>query len=327
MAAAAQDVLVEPPAEGLQPNGVPEGWETVAPVFVHRYRVVAELLGWIAFVAGVAVLVVGWWLGMDIVARVIPGSVTMKANTAAGIGAAGLGVVACRRGWRPGVAVVMAALVTIIGWVTVAEYLSGTRWTGFDELLVHEGPGAVATSNPGRMGFNTAVDYTLFGPALWLLAIRRGIWIRQVLAMITTAIASLAVLGYALGVTELAGLIGDATQMAINTSVLHVVLGLSVLYCYPDLGLMRLAVSNRAGGQVIRLYVPMVCGVALGIALLARFLVAPFASNPTFAFQLAAAAGVVGACFIVFMIGRQVDHIDDQRQVLARTEEKLSESI
>ncbi|NQV06628.1 hypothetical protein HQ535_08740 [bacterium] len=121
MTVTAQRVLEEPPPEGMQRDGVPEGWEIVAPVLVRQFRVAAELLGWIAFGAGVAVLVVGWWLGVDIVARVVPGSVTMKANTAVGIGAAGLGVVAYRRGWRPGVVVLMATLVTIIGWVTTVE--------------------------------------------------------------------------------------------------------------------------------------------------------------------------------------------------------------
>ncbi|NQV06629.1 GAF domain-containing protein [bacterium] len=177
------------------------------------------------------------------------------------------------------------------------------------------------------MGANTAINYALMGPALYLLATRRGIRIRQVFAAITAAIASLAVMGYALGVTELAGLIGNATQMAINTSVLHVALGLSLLCCDPDLGFMRHVVSNRAGGQIIRLYVPISCGAALGIALLAQYVVAPLASDPTFALQLAIAAAVGGACFTVITIGRHVDHIDDQRHVLARTEEKLRESI
>lgn len=323
----AQPLLVEPPPEDIQPDGVPGGRETVAPVLVHRFRVAAELLGWIALVAGVAVLVVGWWLGVDIVARVIPGSVTMKANTAAGIGAAGLGVVAHRSGWWPGVVVVMAALVAIIGWVTTVEYLADIRGTGFDEILAREGPGAVATSNPGRMGANTAINYALMGPALYLLATRRGIWIRQILATIVVVIASLAVLGYALGVAELAGLVLNATQMAINTSVLHVALGLSLLYCDPDLGLMRPVVSNRAGGHVIRLYVPMVCGTALGIALLARSIVGPLTSSPTVALQLAIAAAIAVACSIVIAIGRRVDHIDDQRHVLVQTERKLRESI
>ena len=196
MTATAQRALVEPPPERGQRDGVPEGWEIVAPVIVRRFRVTAELLGWVALVVGVAVLVVGWWLGVDIVARVIPGSVTMKANTAVGIGAAGLGVVAYRRGWWPGLVVIMATLVTMIGWVTTVEYLAGLRWTGFDQLLAHEGFGAVATSSPGRMGATTAINYALLGPALYLLATRRGIWIRQILALVAAAIAALAAVSY-----------------------------------------------------------------------------------------------------------------------------------
>ncbi|MBU1864869.1 MAG: GAF domain-containing protein [Actinobacteria bacterium] len=295
-------------------------------MLVYRHRVAAEVLGWIALIAGGAVLVVGWWLGVDIVARVIPGAVTMKANTAVGIGAAGLGIVAHRRGWWPGVVVVTATLVTVIGWVTVVEYLADVRWTGFDQLLAYEGPGAVATSYPGRMGANTAFDYALLGPALLLLTAGRGIRVRQTLATITVVVAALATLGYVLGVAELSGLIGHATRMAVNTSVLHVALGLSLLYCDPDRALMRFVVSTHAGGRIVRIFVPIMLGSGVAIALLARHAVARLWS-PTLALQLSIAVLIGMGCLMVIVIGREVDHIDDQRHRLARAEGELRESI
>lgn len=82
----------------------------------------------------------------------------------------------------------LAALVTVIGWVTVIEYVAGINWTGFDELLAREGYGAVATSNPGRMGANTALDYALLDPALFILAVRRRMLTRQILALIVATI-------------------------------------------------------------------------------------------------------------------------------------------
>ncbi len=319
------ELRVDFPSDDRRPDGAfvwPIGTtdngasETVVPALVRRFQVAAEVLGWIALVLGLVVLVVGWWLGVDIVARVIPGSVTMKANTAVGIGAGGFAIVGHRRGWHRGVVVTMVALVAIIGWVTSVEYFAGIRWSGFDELLAREGPGAVATSNPGRMGANTAINYALLGPALFMLAVRRGVRTRQILTLIVTTIGFVSVLGYALGVAELSGLLAGATQMAVNTSVLHVALGLSILFCHPDLGLMRPVVSKRAGGGVIRMYVPVALGATLLIGLLAEHVLAPLTGNPTFALQLAIVSLIVGAFVMVFVIGRRLDRIDAERDAL-----------
>jgi signal transduction histidine kinase len=327
MSEAAQELPVELSSDDRRPDGVsvwPVGTtdngasETVAPALVRRFQIAAEVLGWIALVLGLVVLVVGWWLDVDIVARVIPGSVTMKANTAVGLGAGGLAIVTYRRDWHLGVMVAMAALVAIIGWVTSVEYLADIRWSGFDELLAREAPGAVATSNPGRMGANTAINYALLGPALFMLAVRRGVGTRQILAVIVTTIGFVAVLGYALGLAELSGLLAGATQMAVNTSVLHVALGLGILFCHPDLGLMRPVVSKRAGGGVIRMYVPVALGATLLIGLLAEHVLAPLTGSPTFALQLAIASLILGAFVIVFVIGRRLDRIDTEREALVR---------
>lgn len=321
-----QNVLVGLDRDGSNADRFPEGLETTDPVLVRRFLASAELLGWIALVAGTIVLVVGWWLGVDIVARVAPGNVTMKANTALGIGATGLGLVAYRRGWWSWVVVTTAAVVTAIGWITLLEHAGNIRWTGFDGFLVRGDLGAFATSNPGRMGANVAVNFALLGPALYLLKIGRGLRLRQILATIAALIASIALLGYALGSTNLTAPVLVA-GMAIATSILQLALGLSLLHCEPDRGLMRLVVSNRAGGHVIRFYVPLLSGAALGIAALARYVVDPLASDPTIPLQLAVGVIVVTACSVVIIIGHDLDSVDYQRRSLAQIEDELRESV
>ena len=200
MTAITQNVLVGPDPEGSNADRAPpDELEATDPVLVRRFRASAELLGWIALVAGMTVLVVVWWFGTDIMARVSPGNVTMKANTAFGIGATGLGVVAYRRGWSSWVIVITAALVSAIGWITILEYTANIRWTGFDDFLVRGDLGAFTTSNPGRMGANAAVNFALLGPALYLFKIGRGVQIREIFATIAALIASIALLGYTLG--------------------------------------------------------------------------------------------------------------------------------
>jgi signal transduction histidine kinase len=317
---------VEPDPESNGADRVPDGREPADPVLVGRFLASAEILGWIAFVAGTAVLVVGWWLGVDIVARVIPGNVTMKANTALGISAVGLGVVAYRRDWWSWLVVTMAALVTTIGLATLFEYAADIRWAGFDNFLVSGSLGGFTSSNPERMGANVAVNLALLGFALYSLKLGRSVWLRQFLATIVALIASMALLGYSLGATDSGAPIMVA-GMAVSTSVLQLALGLSLLHCDPDRGLMRLVVSNRAGGHVIRFYVPLLSGAALGIALLARHVLAPMTPDPAIALEIAVGAIVVTACFVVIIIGHDLDRVDYQREGLARIEEKLRESV
>lgn len=319
------EVLVGLDPDGSNADRLPDRLETIDPVLVRRFLASAELLGWIALVAGTMALVVGWWLGADIVARVAPGNVTMKANTALGIGAAGLGLVAYRRGWRSWVVATMAALVTAIGWITLLEHVADIRWTGFDDFL-RGNLGASATSNPGRMSANVAVNFALLGPGLYLLKIGRRVRLRQTLATIAALIASIALLGYALGPTD-----SDApfmvAGMAATTAILQLALSLSLLHCDPDRGFMRLVTSNGAGGHVIRFYVPLLSGTALGIAALAHYVVGPLTSDPTFPLELAVGAIAVTACSIVIIIGRDLDSVDYKRRSLARIERELRESV
>ena len=291
------------------------------PTVVASLQSSAEVLGWLAVAVGSVVLVVGWWLEADIVARVIPGSVTMKANTAVGIAAAGLAIVAqCRGalGWRRMVALLAAALVTIIGWVTVTEYAMGITWTGFDEILATEGPSAIATSNPGRMGANTAFNYSLLGPALFMLMSGGGTRTRQVLAMAVTSVGFTAIIGYALGVSQLAGVVGGATQMAINTSILHVSLGLAIVFIDPAEGLMQPLVSKRAGGTILRLYIPVTAVLALLAAVLFERGLAPLIDDQRFTAQLVEATLVFGMVAVIVSIGTRVNRLDKHAESVGR---------
>jgi len=321
-----QKVLVEPEPGDSKADRVPYGLRTTDPVLVRRFLRSAELLGWIAFITGTTVLAVVWWFGGDMMARVSPGNVTMKANTAFGIGAAGLGVVAYRRGWSSWVVVIMAALVTAIGWVTLLEYAANSRWTGFDSLLVREDLRAFVRSNPGRMGANVAVNFALLGPALYLFKMGRGVQIREIFATIVALIASIALLGYALGSTDFGASVMVA-GMAIATSVLQLALGISLLHSEPESGHMKFVVSNSAGGHVIRFYVPLLTGAAVGIAALAHHVVDPLTSDPTMPLQLAVGAIVVTASFVVIIIGHDLERVDYQRRSLADIEKELRESV
>ena len=121
----------------------------------------------------------GWAFHIEMLKTVLPGLVTMKANTALGIAFSGaslwLLLPADSGTKRKNVARFLALLVVMIGTATLAEYVFGTN-LGIDQLLFNDPEGSVGTSSPGRLTPTTATAFMALGLALMLLdyKTRRG---------------------------------------------------------------------------------------------------------------------------------------------------------
>lgn len=133
---------------------------TAAPAFVR-----------FAGGAGTVVIVIGllgleaWAFDVEMLKSVVPGRVSMKANTALTLVLAGLSL---RLRARPGgprrrrAAIAAAWAVVLMGAVVLLEYLSG--WDpGIDQLFFREPPSAVDTTFPGRMSPLTAMAFVIVG--------------------------------------------------------------------------------------------------------------------------------------------------------------------
>src|SRR6267143_1762233 len=117
---------------------------------------------------GVSVLG-GWLFDIELLKRVHPAWATMKANSAFCFICAGLAL------WllnlRPATelklrfAQVCALAVTVVGLLTLGEYLSG-RDLGIDHLLFREHGAEPGSPTPGRMGVETALCFVFLGIAL-----------------------------------------------------------------------------------------------------------------------------------------------------------------
>lgn len=210
-----------------------------------------------------SLVLVGWGLDNSVLKNVFPGAVTMKANTALAFILAGMSL------WMLGtdqaslrrrrIAVACAALVALIGSLTLAEYLFG--WNlGIDQLLFQESSDAAGTSHPGRMAPTTALNFILIGAALALLDAARGFRAVQLLVVLAGFIGLLGVIGYLYRVKALYG-IASYTEMALHTAAAFVVLSVSILCACPDRGLMAIAASDTAGGIMTRRLLPFVIGV------------------------------------------------------------------
>jgi len=185
-----------------------------------RYAALSRLCGVGVLLLGLVVLA-GWAFDIPRLKSVLPGLVSMKANTALGFILSGLalwlkaegGKRKAERGIslasvpssafpfpRSLIANLCALAVALLGAATLGEYLFGFHWM-IDDLLFTEAPGAVLTLHPGRMAPITALNFVLLGVALLMLDVelRRGGRPAQYLTAGSGLIALQAFVGYVYG--------------------------------------------------------------------------------------------------------------------------------
>jgi PAS domain S-box-containing protein len=209
------------------------------------------------------IVLVGWSLDLPSFKSVLPGFVSMKANTAAGFLLSGASLLllvrypAARNPLR--VSRALAALVILLGVLTLGEYLLGTD-LGLDQLLFQEPAGTVGTLSPGRMAPITAINFALMGAALVLggLQVPGAHW----LSLLVALGGLLPLLGYLYGAPGLFG-IGHYTQMALHTAVAFVFLGLGGGLLNPEAGPCRLLGSASPAGNLLRRVVPVLLTLPL----------------------------------------------------------------
>ena len=167
------------------------------------------------------IVLVGWSRDIDLFKSVIPGAVSMKANTAVGIllGGIALGLHALcgRNRICRGVASVIGMLVTLVGLATLAQYFTGAD-LGIDQLFFEESAGAPGTNFPGRMAPASALCFVLVGVSLGLKVVKGRFGLSHILAQMTLAFAAMTGVGYLVGSSMLIG-IASYTQMAAHTAL------------------------------------------------------------------------------------------------------------
>lgn len=116
-------------------------------------------------------MLAGWWLDISAFKAFLAPTGYMKANSALCFILAGaalaLNSTSQVRRWEWLVAGMLAMLVTLIGGLTLGEYLFGSD-LGIDELLVTDADGD-ELAPPGRMSVNGALGFLLAGTALLFL--------------------------------------------------------------------------------------------------------------------------------------------------------------
>src|SRR5256884_2891291 len=212
-------------------------------------------------VLGLGVSVLGGWLfDIDWLKRIHPEWATMKANSAFCFICAGFSL------WllnlKPAtelklrLAQACALAVTVVGLLTLAEYLSG-RDLGIDELFIREHQAKAQAALLVRMGVETALCFVFLGIALVVLDVKtsRGHWPSQHLVLASACVTLLGFVGNFYGVSAGYGIVSRGS-VAIHTLIAFFLLCLGILLARPDRGIMANLSSDSIGGVLTRRLLP-----------------------------------------------------------------------
>jgi signal transduction histidine kinase/ActR/RegA family two-component response regulator len=209
----------------------------------------------IGFSIGAAGLL-GWIFNNDLLKRIYPTLVTMKANTAICLMLVAISVVLIE--FRPATPLrrrlsqLLAAVVLLIGLITLSEHLFGLN-SGLDQLLFHESQAEAGLSFPGRMGVASSLDFSLFGIALLFLNVRSRRWfqIANVSLLFIIGITVLVFLYYFYGIDQTEPFALYFT-IALHTVVAHLCLAIAILLVHPERGVITAFLGDSPGAVVAR---------------------------------------------------------------------------
>ena len=222
------------------------------PFTPERCRVVARCCGLIVSALGLGVLA-GWLFDFRPLMTVLPGLVAMKPNTAIALCLGGLGLFLFTRpitgqgAATRTLATAFAIVVTLIGALTLGEYITGCN-LGIDELLFKDG---VSSGAPGRMAPISAANFVCLGSALvCLCSAKRKVW-SHTLTGCAAFTSLLTVLGYFYGVVSLYQA-GHVSAVAVHTGAAFILLCIGVWCAASEHGFMRVVTDPGTSGKLVR---------------------------------------------------------------------------
>lgn len=195
----------------------------------HGLRDLPAVTAAMAIAVG-AIVLVGWWFGIEVLKSIVPGVLTVKVNTAIAFVLLGTGMILRVRGNRA--AVLPLAAVIVLSSAIGSQYLFG-RDLGVDQWLFREVPGQIGTISPNRMAPMTALCFMLIGTGLLLVGRRGAEWIPSALFLGVLVIAFDNVLDATLASPTL---LTVYTQMALATAAALIVVSIGALRLVPGEG-------------------------------------------------------------------------------------------
>ena len=277
-----------------------------------------------------AIVLVGWLAGIPTLTSIVPGYVTMKANTALGILTAGAALWtlaplpgAGGRGHSRTAGLACAWICVAIGVATLIEYVAGI--TLIDELLVRAASEAELTATPGRMAVTTAATFVALGGGLLTLDAAAPAWSRLSQWCFASGIAvplGVAV-GYVYRVIPMHG-VGQGIQMALHTAVACLAVGIGGIIARPNRDFARTMSSRGAGGVLARRLIP----AALGVPILLGLLSLAAERWGSLSIPAGGAEVTTGTMFLLaWLIWRTASEIDQSEQTRLVADRERTEAL
>ncbi len=286
--------------------------------FMDRRKALVLGLAGVAFAIGACVLL-GWAIGARALVTLLPGQVTMKANTAVCFVLSAFALASLEAGAPRGRAGRLgdacAALVIALSAATLLEYLSG-RGLGIDELLFREPVIGSGTSHPGRMASNSALNFLLLGVS-FLLARRtseRGMRLAQMLVFAATFVTLLAVLGYVYRAQVLVGLF-SLNRMALHTMIGFCAVGGGMLVATSDRAWVGELLQTRSGRAVASRLLPaaVIVPICVGAGALTGYRFGLY--DAAFSACLMAGAEVTSFSVLAWVTVRALNAFEEEKAV------------
>jgi PAS domain S-box-containing protein len=177
----------------------------------------------------------------------IPGLSSISPNTATAILIGAICLAIHRVNGMAWVGLSGSLLITLLGAVTLGQYLFGVD-LGIDRLLFRD---------TGRPALFTAIALVCGGASLVLLYADRSWAVQQTLAILTGLLAVVSLNGAIVSVATLYRF-GPFVSMAISTSVGMLGLSFCLLTAVPTRGFTALLTSSSASGLLMRRFVPFI---------------------------------------------------------------------
>jgi two-component system, sensor histidine kinase and response regulator len=153
---------------------------------------------------------------------------------------------------------VLAGTVLLWGTCLLLEYSFGWNFKIYELIFV--GPKNALAHNTDRMAFVTALNFVIMAAALLMLKVKyKTVLVTRVLAGIAWFIALIPMLGYLVGMTALTEVgISNKVNMAVHTSLVFLILSQAIFLFYPRYGIVKVIISDTAGGILARRLLPAI---------------------------------------------------------------------
>lgn len=147
---------------------------------------------------------------------------------------------------------VLAAMVTILGALTLLEYVTGAN-IGMNQLFSSILPGtAVLLGKSRSLG---SLNFVILGIALLMASYKYKPRIMQILAFFAGFLALLGLSSYLYGMST-SFILDLMVQMAFLSSLIHIFLSVGILCLYPEHSYMGRITAQNSGGYMARRLLP-----------------------------------------------------------------------